>query len=128
MIAAGFGLRAGATLDSLLDALTQAQEAPARGPGHDVTVIAAPQDKYGHPALLALSAQLNLPLTPISDADLRRTETPTQAPRVIEKRGTGSVAEASALVAAGPSARLLTGRVISTDRMATCAIAEGDPL
>jgi len=127
MIAAGFGLRAGATLDSLLDALARAQEAPDRGPGRDVTVIAAPQDKCGHVALLALSSRLNLPLTPVSDADLRQTTTPTQAARVIEKRGTGSVAEASALVAAGPGARLLTGRVISTDRMATCAIAEGDP-
>lgn len=40
--------------------------------------------------------------------------------------GTGSVAEAAALAAAGPGARLLSARLISPDRLATCAIAIGD--
>lgn len=125
MIVAGLGLRAEATVDSLLDALAQAQAA-APGAPREVTALAAPEDKCQHPALHALSARLNLPLVPVGDADLRTTKTPTQAERVIAKRGTGSVAEAAAIVAAGPNARLLTPRAISTDRMATCAIAEGD--
>jgi cobalt-precorrin 5A hydrolase len=48
----------------------------------------------------------------------------TQSARVRERFGTGSVAEASALAAAGPGARLLGPRVISGDGLATAAIAE----
>lgn len=53
-------------------------------------------------------------------------ETPTQSELVAEKFGTGSVAEAAALVAAGPRARLIATRAVSRDRTATAAIAEGD--
>jgi cobalt-precorrin 5A hydrolase len=53
-------------------------------------------------------------------------DTPTQSKLVAEKFGTGSVAEAAALVAAGPRARLIATRTVSQDRTATAAIAEGD--
>ena len=52
--------------------------------------------------------------------------TPTQSQLITEKFGTGSVAEAAALAAAGPRARLITTRTVSQDRTATAAIAEGD--
>jgi cobalt-precorrin 5A hydrolase len=52
--------------------------------------------------------------------------TPTQSQLVSEKFGTGSIAEAAALAAAGPRARLIATRVVSRDRTATAAIAEGD--
>ena len=39
----------------------------------------------------------------------------------------GSVAEAAALAAAGPGARLLAPRMISADRMASCALAMSLP-
>ena len=39
----------------------------------------------------------------------------------------GSLAEAAALAALAPGARLIAPRVTSEDGMATCAIAEGDP-
>ncbi len=48
----------------------------------------------------------------------------TRSERVAERFGTGSVAEAAALAAAGPGARLVAPRVVSTDGMATAAIAE----
>ncbi|MHA6346914.1 cobalamin biosynthesis protein, partial [Roseivivax sp. CAU 1761] len=38
---------------------------------------------------------------------------------------TGSVAEAAALAAAGPGARLLGPRAVSPDGCATCALAQG---
>ena len=46
-----------------------------------------------------------------------------------EKLGTtpkafGSLAEAAALAAAGPGATLVVNRIISSDGMATCAIAQ----
>jgi cobalt-precorrin 5A hydrolase len=52
--------------------------------------------------------------------------TPTQSERIKERVGTGSVAEAAALAAAGRRARLISTRAVSQDRMATAAIAEGD--
>jgi cobalt-precorrin 5A hydrolase len=51
----------------------------------------------------------------------------TQSPRVQALRGVGSVAEAAALAAAGPNARLLGPRAVSACGTATAALAEGDP-
>lgn len=112
MIVAGFGYRSGATIASLRAALALAQ---AGAP--PVTHLATLADK------LPLLAGLGLP-TLVAD-DLAGVSTPTLSPASLAARGTGSVAEAAALVAAGPGARLLVARQISPDRMATCAIAQG---
>lgn len=112
MIVAGFGYRSGATLDSLRAALALAQETIA-----PVTHVASVPDK------LPLLAGLGLPL--IGTQALEAIDTPTRSAASLAARGTGSVAEAAALAAAGPGARLLVARRISPDRMATCAIAQG---
>ncbi|GAA0747844.1 precorrin methylase [Sphingomonas sp. ABOLD] len=115
MIVAGFGYRSGATAASLRSALALAQTgAPP------VTHVATLADK------LPLLAALGLP-TIVVDA-VAGVATPTRSPASLAARGTGSVAEAAALAAAGPGARLLVTRQISPDRMATCAIAEGAPV
>jgi cobalt-precorrin 5A hydrolase len=49
--------------------------------------------------------------------------TPSQSARVQALFGTGSLAEAAALVAAGPNARLLAAKTTSPCGRATCAIA-----
>ena len=49
----------------------------------------------------------------------------TQSDKVAEHFGTGSVAEAAALAAAGAGARLLGPRAVSADATAVAAIAEG---
>lgn len=118
MIIAGFGFRAEATMDSLLNAYQHL--------GGDADAIAVPEDKAGALCFAQLSAKLGLPVYKISSETMKNTVTPTQAARVIEKRGTGSVAEACALAAAGPEGRLMAKRYISADRMATCALAQGD--
>lgn len=120
MIAAGFGFTSSASADSLRDAF----EAAARG--HAVDLLATAEDKAAHPGLAALAAGLSLPLTGIPDATLAAMQTQTRSPRSLAARGTGSMAEAAALAAAGPGARLLGPRRISTDRRATCAVAIGD--
>ena len=118
MIVAGFGYRTGADQASLHSALALAQA------GHpSVTALAAPADKA---ALLApLAEALAVPLIAVLPEELRAVPTPTRSPASLTARHTGSVAEASALAAAGEGARLIAHRHISTDRMATCAIAEG---
>ncbi|OWU72950.1 precorrin methylase [Marinibacterium profundimaris] len=120
MIAAGFGFREGAGVESLADAL---QAARAGGPAPEV--IATLPAKAGHDALRALADRLALPLRAVAP-DGRPTL--TTSPAALAAHGTGSVAEAAALAAAGPGARLIGPRAISSDRMATCAIAVGETL
>lgn len=119
MIAAGFGFRGAATEASLRDALARAAG------GRAVACLAAPADKACAPCLQALARSLGLPLEPVSPERLRGVPTATRSARIAATRGTGSVAEAAALAAAGPGARLLAPRAISQDRMATCALAIG---
>jgi cobalt-precorrin 5A hydrolase len=52
--------------------------------------------------------------------------TPTQSPRIARLHGTGSVAEACAIVAAGRDARIVIPRIISRDGTVTGAVAEGE--
>lgn len=119
MIAAGFGFRAGAGSDSLADALAR-----ARGPAPDV--LATASDKAATPAFRAFAAACGLPAQGIGAAALAAAETRTQSPASLAARGTGSLAEAAALAAAGRRARLLGPRAVSGDGMATCALAEGE--
>jgi cobalt-precorrin 5A hydrolase len=120
MIVAGFGFRAAATADSLRDAL-------ARAAGErQVTAFAAPEDRAQAACLSALAGELAVEIHTVAADDLSRQQTQTEAPRVRAARGTGSVAEAAALAAAGPGAKLLAPRSISADRLATCAIAMGE--
>ena len=117
MIVAGFGFRRAATAESLLDALDKARcpQAPA--------LLATAEDKAAAPAFQALSARLGLPIHAVTLDALAQVETPTRSATVRALRGSGSVAEAAALVAAGPGASLLGPRAVSADRMATCALA-----
>lgn len=111
---AGFGLREGASLDSLRAALRLAD------PGALTGLATIAERAKG---LSALAAELGLPL---HIAQVRGIATPTQSDRVLARFGTGSVAEAAALYSAGKGARLIAKRVASADGMATCAIAEGE--
>ena len=117
MIVAGFGFRGAATAESLLDALDK-----ARGP-QAPALLATAEDKAAAPALQALSARLGLPVHAVTLDALAQVETLTHSATVRALRGSGSVAEAAALVAAGPGASLLGPRAVSADRMATCALA-----
>jgi cobalt-precorrin 5A hydrolase len=118
VIVAGFGFRAGAGLASLRAALALAQQGrPA------VTHLATARDKVA--ALSPLAEALGLPVRELSPEELAGAATLTRSAASFAARATGSLAEASALGAAGAGARLLGPRHVSPDRMATCAIAEG---
>lgn len=117
MIVAGFGFRAGTGLESLRAALALAQRGVA-----PVTHLATAYDKAA--TLAPLARALGLPMAEVTGDTLAATATPTQSAASQKAYGTGSVAEATALAAAGPGAHLLCPRQISPDRMATCAIAQ----
>ena len=111
MRVAGFGMRATAGEDSLRAALAVAG-------GADL-LAALPQ----HAARVrALADALGLPFRGV--AGIAGMPTLTQSPRVQAQFGTGSVAEAVALAAAGPGATLTAPRATAPDGVATCAIAQ----
>lgn len=120
MIVAGFGFRSGVSLSSLRGAFARAQQGQA-----PVTHLATVQDKAF--ALIPLAEALGLPLTGVTPEAMATVQTETRSVASLSARGVGSVAEASALAAAGTGAWLLTERRISPDRMASCAIAQGNP-
>lgn len=115
MRVAGFGFRSAAGTASLADALARAGGADA---------LATAPDKARAAAIRQLAHQTGLPLLAVEVAGIT---TPTQSPRILARYGTGSLAEAAALAALAPGARLVMPRLTSQDGMATCAIAEGDP-
>ena len=104
---AGFGFRREATVGSLGQALDQLVE------------------HYG--AIDKLAAELgrlrHIEVIAVSDAELPTVTTLTHSTQSMQARGTGSVAEAVALLAAGHNAKLVGSRIISADRQATAALA-----
>lgn len=117
MIVAGFGFRSGVTLAALQDALARA------GGAQSVTHLATLTAKVE--GLGPLARALDLPVVALEPEALRGLRTLTRSGRVERMFGTGSVAEAAALAAAGPGARLCGPRAVSADGTATAAIAEG---
>jgi cobalt-precorrin 5A hydrolase len=117
---AGLGFRHDVTLASLREAL-----AAAGGPD-DLAAIATVSDKAETAALKLLAHELNVPIRPVAADVLAGIATSTQSEFIKAKFGTGSLAEAAALAAAGRGARLVSMRTVSKDRTATAAIAEGD--
>jgi len=114
MKVAGIGFRRGTTLASLRAVLTLAEAA-----GGPVDALASLPAKIA--GLQLLAAERGLPLRAVTVAGVA---TPTQSPRITALHGTGSVAEAAALAAAGPGATITVARITAPDGMATCAIAE----
>jgi cobalt-precorrin 5A hydrolase len=117
MRVAGFGFRQAATAASLRDALARA------GGAAGLTALATAEDKAAHPALRTLAERLTLPLHAIPLPAIAAAPA-APSPRSPARYGGRSLAEAAALAAAGPGARLLAPRAVSADGRATCAIAE----
>lgn len=120
MKVAGLGFRSNASVASLREALN------AAGGPNGLAAVATVSDKADAVALQALAQELGLPIRGIPAAMLAEIETTTQSELIMTRFGTGSVAEAAAVAAAGRGARLISVRAVSQDRTATAAIAEGD--
>lgn len=114
---AGFGYQSQATLASLEQALDQLIE--RFGP---IDSLAAAESKL--PLVQELGRLRQLDVLTVADSDLPNVATLTRSEQSLQARGTGSVAEAVALMAAGSGARLLGPRMVSNDRKATAAVAQ----
>ncbi|NYT74010.1 cobalamin biosynthesis protein [Halomonas sp. QX-2] len=115
---AGFGFRREATLASLAQALDQLIEQYGA-----IDKLAAAHSML--PLVEELGRLRHIEVIAVADAKLPTVTTLTHSTQSLQARGTGSVAEAVALLAAGPGATLLGPRIISADRKATAALAEG---
>lgn len=116
MRVAGLGFRGRASAGSLRDAIARAGGAP--------DLLATSELKAAEAVVQDLARDLGLRLVPVPGDSLAAQVTLTRSARVAARFGTGSLAEAAALAAAGPGARLLGPRAVSEDGLATAAIAE----
>ena len=112
MRVAGFGFRHNAPLASLQAALALTGGADA---------LATSEDKA--PGLTDLARSTGLPVIAVSKTDIARHPRPGSA-RVKALYGTGSLAESSALAAAGPGATLIEPRQTTQDGQVAIAIAK----
>jgi cobalt-precorrin 5A hydrolase len=92
----------------------------------DLTAIATESSKADEHGIAGAAKSLSIPVLRCPVADLGRVadQVLTRSLRVQQIKGVPSIAEASALVAAGPNARLLGARVAANK--VTCAIAIGE--
>jgi cobalt-precorrin 5A hydrolase len=119
----GLGFREQATAQSIGEVLARVVKQAAMP--DSTKILAVVDDKAAHPALLAAARASQLPVETVTVDAMRQADAriATRSERVIRQRGVGSVCEATALAAAGVSARLVVTRMVSTDRTATAAAA-----
>jgi cobalamin biosynthesis protein CbiG len=120
VIVAGIGFRSVARSADISGIVARARELS----GHAIDLLAVPEFKQRHPALLEALSDLGLPLVAIAPWRLERAQgrCPTRSAVAMAAVGVGSVAEACAL-AALEDGRLVLPRI--TSAQATCALAMG---
>ncbi len=126
MIVAGVGCRRGASASDI-EAAIRATLLRANIAARSLDSIATIAAKNAEVGIQAAARQFGVPVVLVSGADLQAAEprTKTRSERVREITGVSSVAEAAALAAAGPSARLISSRLVIG--AATCALAISEP-
>ncbi len=127
MIAAGIGCRRGASAPDI-EAAIRAALARANITADALDVIATIEAKSAEAGIRAAAEKLGVARR---HRARRRSSRPpaiaieTHSERVLALAGVGSVAEAAALAAAGPSAKLISPRLAMGP--ATCALAASAP-
>jgi cobalt-precorrin 5A hydrolase len=125
MIVAGVGCRRGAAAPDIEAAIRAALDRAGIA-SHALDCIATTAAKRGEAGITAAAAKLGVDLVLIPEAELQAANdrTETRSNRVLALTGVHSVAEAAALAAAGPSARLISPRLVMGDT--TCAVAASE--
>jgi cobalt-precorrin 5A hydrolase len=123
VIIAGVGCRRGASATAIMGVIEAALAHTRYGKG-EVGVIATAATKRSEIGIAAAASALGVPLVFIAYGDLQSASarTVTRSARVAALVGVPSVAEAAALAAGGPTARLIAARIACGG--ATCALAE----
>ena len=123
MIVAGVGCRKG-VLAADIEAAIAAAFAEAGVAASKLRLIATSAAKGGEPGVVAAASAIGVPLVLIPPGDLAAagTRAMTRSERVMALVGVACVAEAAALAAGGPAARLIAPRIAVGP--ATCALAE----
>ena len=125
MIVAGVGCRREITADELEEVVRMAL-GMFQLPAERLDAVATESEKATDPAFAEVARRLSAKLVACTVDDLDRVADQVLTPSrpALEAKGVPSIAEASALVAAGRNGRLLGARVATA--RATCAIAVGD--
>jgi cobalt-precorrin 5A hydrolase len=123
MIVAGVGCRKGVRAADV-EAAIVAAFARAGIAASELHLIATSAAKGAEPGIAAAASALGVSLVLISQVDLAAAgaRATTRSERVIALAGVPSVAEAAALAAGGPAARLIAPRIAVGP--ATCALAD----
>jgi cobalt-precorrin 5A hydrolase len=123
VIVAGVGCRRGAAAADIKAAITTALARCGLAAGA-LGLIATSISKGAEESIAAAACALGVPIALVPQRDLENAghRTVTKSARVLLRTGVPSLAEAAALAAAGPAARLLAPRVAVGP--ATCALAE----
>jgi cobalt-precorrin 5A hydrolase len=126
MIVAGVGCRRGTSATAIEGAIRAAlaQAGMAADAIDAIATIAAKHDEAGV-AAAAANLGVNVLLIPETELEAVSARTASKSERVRAAVGVASVAEAAALAAAGPAARLLGPRLVRG--AATCALAASEP-
>ena len=119
-VIAGIGCRRGCPAEDIVGLV---QEACAQA-GRPASALAAPAFKQDEPGVRDAARRLAVPLLLVEPAALAAAQPrcPTRSETAARATGTASVAEGSALAAAGPDGRLVLARIAGP--RATCALAE----
>ena len=122
MIVAGIGCRRGAAAVDI-EAAILAALARAGIRAADLNAIATSTAKETEAGIATAASTFGVRIMPIADAALKAAgaRVATRSDRVLALTGVPSLAEAAALAAAGPSSRLIAGRLVVG--AATCALA-----
>jgi cobalt-precorrin 5A hydrolase len=123
VIVAGIGCRRGAAAADIEAAITAAL-ADCGLAADAIALIATSVSKGEEEGIAAAASALGVAIVLVPQRDLENAghRTVTKSARVLLRTGVPSLAEAAALAAAGPSARLIAPRVAVGP--ATCALAE----
>lgn len=124
MIIAGFGFNSGATRESFAEAMDLATAFAEDQRLGGIEALATAEDKLGHGALQHLSGQHGLPLWSVRLGDIAGAAV-GQSPHSPDRYGNRRLAEAAALIGAGPGGRLIGDRLVTSDGTVTVALAMG---
>ncbi|MEW2577134.1 cobalamin biosynthesis protein [Streptomyces syringium] len=121
----GVGARRGAGAEEVVSLITRTLAEAGRVPG-DVVALATADAKADEAGLRAAAERLGVPLLTYGAGELAAVPVPRPSAAVLAAVGTPGVAEAAALLAAGPGGVLLVGKRKSA--RVTCAVAGPGPL